>query len=225
MKGFEDLTGKLMKIGKDRYLLLFLIGIMFVVIASVLETAEKQKAEKTQVTMDRGDGGSGPMDRGDGGSGPGADYASSEYAFGDGQSSVESGSLLYYSAYYEQHLEKMLEKMDGVGKVCVVVSLQSSEELILEKNAPYRRQTTDETRSGEQSKTTETESDSQVVFYENSDGRQVPIVVRRCAPTVKGIVVLAQGADRPGIREKISQLLVALFGIDEHKIKVAKYST
>lgn len=211
----DELTCKLQKIGKDRYALLFLIGIMCVVIASILENTEQKQAATEKKALQQ----AGSVD----------DLGNAEgisNSFGlSGESSVGSGSILAYSEYFEEHLEKMLSKMEGVGKVCVFVSMQSSEELILEKNTPYRRQTDEETKDGQQSMMTEIESDSQVVFYENSDGKQVPIVVRRCAPGVKGIVVLAQGADQPGVSEKISQLLVALFGIDEHKIKVAKYST
>lgn len=217
----DELTGKLQKIGKDRYAILFLIGIMCVVIAAILDNAEKkQSVADKEIEADTA-GSMGEAQDLWGGQG----FETGQAAGFSGNSSVGSGSMLSYSEYFEEHLEKMLSKMEGVGKVCVVVTMQSSEELILEKNTPYRRQTDEETKDGQQSMTTEIESDSQVVFYENSDGRQVPIVVRRCAPTVRGIVVLAQGADMPGVSEKISQLLVALFGIDEHKIKVAKYST
>ena len=217
----DELTGKLQKIGKDRYAILFLIGIMCVVIAAILDNAEKKQsvADKEMTADTAGSMGESQDSWG------GQNSETGRAAVFSGDSSVDSGSMLSYSEYFEEHLEKMLSKMEGVGKVCVVVTMQSSEEMILEKNTPYRRQTDEETKDGQQSMTTEIESDSQVVFYENSDGRQVPIVVRRCAPTVRGIVVLAQGADMPGVSEKISQLLVALFGIDEHKIKVAKYST
>lgn len=210
----EEIIQKLMKMGKDRYVLLFLVGIMCVVIASVLETQEKKQSTNADGAADERQAQAGTQSTKQGAQDrPAADEAS-----------VGSASMLYYSEYFETHLEEMLSKMEGVGKVCVVVTLQSSEELILERNNPYNRKTDEQTRDGEQSMTTEIQSDSQVVFYENEQGRQTPIVIRRSAPAVKGIVVLAQGADQPGVSEKITQLLMALFGIDGHKIKVAKYS-
>lgn len=212
----EEIIQKLKKMGKDRYVLLFLVGIMCVVIASILETQEKKQSESA-------DGAAADERQATAASQSGRQGAQETMPAAD-EASVGSASMLFYSEYFETHLEDMLSKMEGVGKVCVVVTLQSSEELILERNNPYNRKTDEQTRDGEQSMTTEIQSDSQVVFYENEQGRDTPIVIRRSAPAVKGIVVLAQGADQPGVSEKITQLLVALFGIDGHKIKVAKYS-
>lgn len=237
IKGIRDMWEKLLGLGKDRYVILLCIGLAFVLIASSLENRQQEKKNKksnadkaTSVYEEKNDLDAENTDLYDslfgqsyaGLSGQSAD----DQPYGQtGQSSVTEVSMVNYGAYYQKQLEELLGKMEGVGKVSVFVSMKSSEELILERNNPYNRKTEEETSQDGQRMTTQIESDSQVVFYENANGKETPIIVKRYAPKVEGVVVLAQGADDPKVSAKITQFLVALFDISEHKIKVAKYHT
>lgn len=58
-----------------------------------------------------------------------------------------------------------------------------------------------------------------------TDGKQIPYVIRESKPKVTGILVLAQGGDNDRIRKEITCLLQALFDIEAHKIVVAKMKT
>ena len=42
------------------------------------------------------------------------------------------------------------------------------------------------------------------------------------AACVEGVTVLAQGGDLPAVQKNITDVIEALFGIEAHKIKVAK---
>lgn len=231
----KDIWEKILGLGKDRYIILLCIGLAFVLIAATLENGKQEKNngklnaqrnEKTSSELNNGgDDEESLFSQADRWNLSGLTSENKEGGSDNGNSSVTELSMVNYEVYYQRQLENLLSKMDGIGKVSVVVNLQSSEELILERNNPYNRKTQEETAGQEQSRSTEIESDSQVVFYENESGKNTPIVVKRCAPKIGGVVVLAQGADNPGVTEKITQLLVALFDIPEHKIKVAKYRT
>lgn len=218
----KDLLEKLLGLGKDRYVLLLCIGLLCVLISSTLEgTQKKQKltGEQTEEQTEE----------------EVATGSDLDYLFGQrnrsgdsGQateSSVSASTMGLYGTYYQTQIENLLSNMEGVGQVSVLLTMKSSEELVLERNNPYNRRTEEVTKDNEQSMTTEIESDSQVIFYENAQGRDSPVVVKRYAPKVEAVVVLAQGADDPSVAAKISSLLMALFDLPEHKIKVAKYRT
>ena len=72
---------------------------------------------------------------------------------------------------------------------------------------------------------TETQNDAQIILYEQADGSQSPLIIRQIEPTVRGVVVAAQGAGSQKVQNEIVELLEALFGIEAHKIKIVKLTT
>jgi stage III sporulation protein AG len=47
-------------------------------------------------------------------------------------------------------------------------------------------------------------------------------VVKTISPTVKGVVVIAQGGDRLAVRQNIIEAIQVLFDVDMNKITVVK---
>ena len=47
-------------------------------------------------------------------------------------------------------------------------------------------------------------------------------MVKTLQPVVEGVVVVAQGGDRPEVSKNITEAIVALFDIEPHKIKIVK---
>ena len=47
-------------------------------------------------------------------------------------------------------------------------------------------------------------------------------MIRQTMPKVRGVLVIAQGADDPRIVAEIKEAAMALFHLDAHKIKVMK---
>ena len=47
-------------------------------------------------------------------------------------------------------------------------------------------------------------------------------MIQEISPTVKGILVVAQGGDDPTVKKQIQQTIEALFGLDSHKISIMK---
>jgi len=131
-----------------------------------------------------------------------------------------------YGEYWESRLEEFLSRMDGVGNVRVVMSLEDSGERVVEKDIPVTRSTTNETDSnGGTREINNFSSEEQTLLVTEESGRQMPYVVRETTPKVTGILVLAEGGDDPEIKEQITRLLEALFGVDAHKIVVVKMKT
>lgn len=57
---------------------------------------------------------------------------------------------------------------------------------------------------------------------ENEGGGSEPYVTKEMEPEIEGILVIAQGGDKPSVAQNISEAVLALFPIDAHKIKVMK---
>lgn len=204
----EQISEKLQKIGKDRFILLFLAGLMLVIIVMPWggsgET-EKQNGKTETLRQERAQ------------------------ANADGESwegiQTRQDAVEKYRRELCRQLEEFLQKMDGVGSAKVYITMHSSSEIIVERNSPYSKRTEEETTQESTRVIGELENASEVVLIQEKDGSQAPIIVKEIVPAVRGVVVAAQGADNEVIKKEITALVVALFGIEEHKIKVVKLST
>ena len=146
----------------------------------------------------------------------------SEYT---GENMVDEGIQQeeYIVAKLEQRLEEILTSMQGVGRVNVMITLSSSGEEIVEKDIPLERSNIVENDStGGNRSTNEMYSREETVYITNSAGDKIPYVVKKNSAQVAGVSVVAEGGENPLVQKNISEAIQALFGIEEHKIKVAK---
>lgn len=127
-----------------------------------------------------------------------------------------------YAKYLEQRLQETLSGMEGVGKVKVMITLQSSQEQIVEKDRPISRSNTTESDAEGGSRTMyQTDSKEETIYYTIGNDSQ-PFVIKTLNPKVEGVVVVAQGAGTGEISRNITEAVQALFGIEAHKVKVVK---
>lgn len=129
-----------------------------------------------------------------------------------------------YARKQEEKLQQVLEKVDGVGKVNVMITLSSSEEKITLQNKDYSEDITSENDSAGGSRNGSSyQNQEEPILIEGEDGEQ-PYVVQIQAPSIEGVVVVAQGAGSGSVDMEIIQAVEALFPIESHKIKVMKMS-
>lgn len=198
---WEQISKKLQTLGKDRFALLFLAGLMLVIIAMPMgekKTAnEKEKGAAENVTSSQ---------------------AQKEIT-------SDTQDVEAYRMRLCAQLEDFLMQMEGVGRTKVYITMHSTSEIIVERNSPYSKRTEEEATQESTRRIAETENDSEVVLLEQEDGSKAPIVVKEIAPVVNGVVVAAQGGGNETIKKEITALVMALFGIEEHKIRVVKLIT
>ena len=136
-----------------------------------------------------------------------------------GTQAVTAGSTEEYAVYLEGKLKKMLESVRGVGKVEVMITLESSEERIVEKDMTAERSQTEEQDSAGGTRTVSSSNTGyQTVYQEGSQGS--PFVVKTLTPKVEGVLVVAEGAGKGNMTGEITQIAQALFGVEAHKVKV-----
>ena len=127
-----------------------------------------------------------------------------------------------YATSLEERLEALLWQMDGVGRTKVMITLKTSEELVVEKdNARSYSHTSEEDSAGGNREITQTQSSPNTIFITEA-GESSPYVVKTIFPKVEGVVVAAEGAGSGMIDKNITDLIQTLFGIEAHKVRVVK---
>lgn len=208
---------------KDNLIILVLSGILLMIIAM---PAGKQKAQENSETVkgehSEMEGAADINWLGNGGEQNASSFHEEKDSAETGAPTQEGLDLERYVASLESRLTTLLSNMDGVGKVNVMITLQSSEELVLEKDMPIvRSNTTENDAEGGYRNISQVDSGEETVY--SSDGSfKTPFVVKTLTPKIEGVVVMAQGAGTLRITADITEAVEALFGIDAHKVKVIR---
>lgn len=122
----------------------------------------------------------------------------------------------------EKRLETVLSEMAGVGKVKVMITLESSEELVVEKDEELVRSNTNENDSAGGSRIVNQVDTAPSTVYRTQGSDSEPYVVKTLSPRVEGVVVVAQGAGDGTVNKNITEMVQALFGVEAHKVKVVR---
>ena len=125
----------------------------------------------------------------------------------------------------ERRLSAALGNVEGVGKVRVMITRKSSGEKIVEKDTPVTDRNTKEEGDGENRRTMERTQEESTVYMQDANGSQVPYVIEEMEPQIQGVIVVAQGGDNSYVVRNITEAVMALFGVEAHKIKVMKMIT
>lgn len=127
-----------------------------------------------------------------------------------------------YEKRMEKRLKEILEKVDGVGKVEVMLVLRSSEEKVLRVDTQSRSSMTEENEADGSVRKLQSLEESGETVITGSGEKAAPVVEKEIYPEIEGIVILAQGAGDVRVKAEISEAAEALFGVPAHKIKVLK---
>ena len=122
----------------------------------------------------------------------------------------------------EQRLEEVLREVDGVGEVKVMITLRSCGAYIVEKDTRTSNSQNTQDQSGDKSTANAQDFEENTVFEKQENGAETPYVKEITEPEVEGVIVAAEGGNNAKTAADITDAVVALFGIEVHKIKVMK---
>lgn len=117
----------------------------------------------------------------------------------------------------ELKLEKILSKINGVGKVSVLITYSESSTLVPIYNVSTSTSTVEEKDTSGGTRTTETQNNQKDVI---TDGSSNVITEKMIMPTVEGAIITAQGANDSTVKSNIISAVEAVTGIANHKIQV-----
>ncbi|GAX90907.1 stage III sporulation protein AG [Effusibacillus lacus] len=128
-------------------------------------------------------------------------------------------SISGYERLYEEKLAQVLNQIQGVADVTVMVNLESTEEIVLAENTNNQRTTTTENdKQGGTRTITAFNENKQLVMTKGSPDN--PVVVRTIKPHVRGVLVVARGAEQPRVKAMILETVQRVLEVPAHRIAV-----
>lgn len=125
-----------------------------------------------------------------------------------------------YEKIYENQLTEILTEMLGVSEVVVKVNLDSTEELLVETNISFSEQITKEQdKQGGTRDVSNVSKDEEIVIY-RVNGNDEPLVIKTIKPKVRGVVVVAKGAENLQVKVMIAEAVQRLLDVPPHKIAI-----
>ena len=185
---------------KEKWMLFLLFGVL---LAVIVFPAGKKESEEDGLLA------------GGGNSGGGENSAKIDIT----NLSKEILTLKQYEACLSRELEAILSQMDGAGTVQAWVTLGSSGEKILYEEGEHDTTDLQEADSVGGTRSELTENVQQSVLLDSTGN---PYIIKTLQPEVEGVFVVAEGAGDSTVKKNISDAVQVLFGIDAHRIKVAK---
>ncbi len=116
---------------------------------------------------------------------------------------------------FEQDIKQTLEKIDGVGRIEIILSLKSSTEAIYAED--IRTSSGGTTLSGNSANNFES-----AYTIISGDTGQTPILIKSIYPVFKGAVIVCDGADNSKVQLEITEAISALCDLSSDKISILK---
>lgn len=186
------------KSNRNKYIIIIgCIGLLFIIVSNFFSSPDKVE-EQPQFTTER--------------------ETNAQESVGEDSALIVSVSEV--EKQYEEDIQKMLNNIQGVSDAEVMVNLSSTNVKVYEKNVIVGKQTTEETdkNGGERYIEDETQ-ETEVVFVRQGD-REVPLLVQTRKPDVKGVLIIARGADNVEIKKWIVESVSKVLDVPTHRISV-----
>lgn len=119
----------------------------------------------------------------------------------------------------EERLESILGSIRGAGRVRVMITYDTSSRLVPAMSTDVQSGTTENT-SGESQSVSETRTESSRPATISGSGGTETIVLTEIEPTVRGVIVTAEGAADVSVRLKLSNAVMTVLGISADRIEV-----
>ena len=114
-------------------------------------------------------------------------------------------SFTSYEKDIEERLKKLLESIDGAGKVQVMVTIESGDEKVY----------------ATESKKSENNEEKNYVLVD-IEGSDSGLLLKIAQPEIRGVAIVCQGADSPTVRNAVVGAVTSVLGISSNRVNVSK---
>lgn len=125
------------------------------------------------------------------------------------------------SSNIEEKLQKTLSRIEGAGHVQVMITYESSAEIVPAISVDTQISTTTDDRDNGSSTTKSENTQSEIVTVNGSDGNNA-LVLKENSPPVKGVIVVAEGADDIGVKLSLLSAVETILNISPDQVDVYK---
>lgn len=133
---------------------------------------------------------------------------------------ADSNSIKSEEQQYDHQLEKILDQVMGVKNVSVMVTFDTTDQSIFEKNVKTTQNNTREIdQNGGKRQITNTDKDQEVVTIDNGS-KKAPVIVGKKKAQIRGVLVVAKGADEPTVKAWIMEAVSTVLDIPTYKVQV-----
>lgn len=136
---------------------------------------------------------------------------------------AEGTTLATYEQLLSERLAALLGRVEGAGRVAVLVRLAAGEEAVYlqDSDQTVRRTSERDTQGG--TRTIEEQSQNVRTVLTESGRGAGPVTRVLRAPQVEGVLVVAEGAGDPAVRQRLLRAVRALFpSLPAHQIEILK---
>ncbi len=205
----EKLLGKVKGFGIKEWGMVLAAGVCCLILALPMEKQEDEEAKTGKHILWSGEDTNNREQAGKSTTGNKADET-----YGD--------STPAYVKELETRLSELLSCVENVGKVKVMITIESSgEKTVLQDGSREQEETKEQDSEGGSRIELSTKSDGTTVFSK-SDGEESPYVLKEEYPKVSGVVVIAEGSGKGSVDLDILNAVQVLFDVPAHKIRIMK---
>ena len=117
----------------------------------------------------------------------------------------------------ESKLTQILSKINGAGDVDVMITFQSSEEVVPAYNSNTTTETTKEQDSSGGERTTTSSTENKTMITSNSNE---PVILKTSEAEIKGVIVVASGANDQAVKELLYDAVKTSLQISCHQVEI-----
>ncbi len=140
---------------------------------------------------------------------------------GKNENNIDNSTADKYMQKIESQICEIVCKITGESDAKVMVSLESSGEIIYADAKSTSKNNVTDRNDEEKYKSQQTDNTEQnYIIVEDSNGDQRALIVSELAPTVRGVVVVTKFADNVAVSERITSAVTTVLNIPSKKVCV-----
>lgn len=124
-----------------------------------------------------------------------------------------------YEANLERRLEETLSKIEGVGQIDVLITLENGREIVTKDDGYKENSTTTEQATNGDKREILSQKEEKTTVKINGDQ---PLILKEVSPKISGVLIVSEGGGNIEVKSNLINATKALLDVDINKIEVLK---
>lgn len=123
-------------------------------------------------------------------------------------------------AIIEERLKQILGKIKGTGEVEVMITFDMGSEIIPASNTVEIKDVSEEKDAGGGTRTVQTQNTTENIVISSDNSGNKPLVLREIKPQVRGVIVVAEGADDIEVKMRLYDAVKTVLQVSGDRVQV-----